>query len=587
MTPLVNSTRLSLTAALCFLLSAISACGPTDSVDSAPASPAVAQRALTVSGEVSIGMFHPLASQDQETPAIGVGNGIYLVAWKEHIGGTTQLLAARVRASDGVVLDSSPISIDGQSDSYGRVGEPSIAFDGTHFLVVYSRLDPSNHSFNENIFGRRVRASDGALVDSYPITISTLSKTDDTLHPSVVFNGSSFLVLWESLIYPGWALYGAYVPLSGPPQNPLPNFQVTPNAFNSQLALGSGTDSLAVWSEPQGKIRVGWFIPGVPQVILYFTVAESGGSNPSIAYNGTTFLVVWNEAGGIVKARRVRLSQVKGQPFSDTSFTVAQGATSPAVVSADSESFRVTYHATRNGVAQLVSTRVLPDGTVAPNAEQALATTPSTERPAFASLSTTQKLVAYKQWIPTAYYSRIMVRGVSDVQECLMGQPALVLNGGETLTVECGSGPYVDAGAQAFNGCGFPLSVTGYNTGKDSFGPGPNTSLEGTYSVSYAAWDSSGSVNATRTVVVEDSRPPTLTLKGPATSTHTCGSQWVDPGVEATDACYGNLTAQVWHTGEVNGWAEGTYTVTYTLTDSGGNSATPVTRTVEVVDCPW
>jgi hypothetical protein len=61
----------------------------------------------------------------------------------------------------------------------------------------------------------------------------------------------------------------------------------------------------------------------------------------------------------------------------------------------------------------------------------------------------------------------------------------------------------------------------------------------------------------------------------------------VDPGVQATDACYGNLTHQVWHTGEVNGWAEGTYTVTYTLTDSGGHSATPVTRTVDVVDCPW
>jgi hypothetical protein len=69
--------------------------------------------------------------------------------------------------------------------------------------------------------------------------------------------------------------------------------------------------------------------------------------------------------------------------------------------------------------------------------------------------------------------------------------------------------------------------------------------------------------------------------------THTCGSQWVDPGVEATDACYGNLAHTVWRTGEVNGWAEGTYTVTYSLTDSGGNSAVPVTCTVQVVNCPW
>lgn len=66
-----------------------------------------------------------------------------------------------------------------------------------------------------------------------------------------------------------------------------------------------------------------------------------------------------------------------------------------------------------------------------------------------------------------------------------------------------------------------------------------------------------------------------------------CGSQWIDPGVQATDACYGTLSPQVWRTGAVNGWVPGTYTVSYSLTDSGGNSAVPLTRTVEVTRCPW
>ncbi|WP_224243126.1 DUF5011 domain-containing protein [Hyalangium gracile] len=569
-------------------MSTLSACGPTAPVE--PDATGASTSALTTSPELSIPLFHPLASMDQVEPVLAAGNGVYLVAWKEHIGGTLQLVAARVRASDGAMLDAAPLVIDTPHPTFGRLTGPSVAFDGTHFLVVYGKLSPSNYHHNEDIMAKRVRATDGAVVDSSPIYISSIPSSYDTVRPTVVFNGSYYLVLWETLMIPsGWSLYGAYVRPSGQVL-PNSNFQVTPNASNAQLTLGSGTNSLAAWSEgPQGKISVGWFFADAPLVIRTFTVTESGGWNPAIAYDGTTFLVVWSEAGGVVKARRVRLTQVQGQPFSDTAFTVGEGATSPAVVSADSQSFRVTFHAMRNGVAQLVSTRVLPDGTVAPGAEQTLATTPSTERPAFASLGPAQKLVAYKQYSSESMYSRIKVRLVSDVQDelCTTGQPSLQLNGASTQLVECGSGPYVDLGAQAFNGCGFPMPVTAYNTGKDASGPGPNTAAEGSYFVSYAAWDGSGSVNATRTVQVKDRTAPTLTLKGPAFSTHTCGSQWVDPGVEAKDTCYGNVTAQVWHTGEVNGWAEGTYTVTYSLTDTGGNSATPITRTVEVVDCPW
>ena len=116
------------------------------------------------------------------------------------------------------------------------------------------------------------------------------------------------------------------------------------------------------------------------------------------------------------------------------------------------------------------------------------------------------------------------------------------------LTLECGLGVYVDPGARAFDACGNALEVHAYNTGADSSGPGPNMRYEGNYSVSYAAWDAMGqTVNATREVMVDDRRPPALTLRGDAHMTHTCGSQWVDPGVQAIDLCYGDVSPQVWH----------------------------------------
>jgi hypothetical protein len=168
------------------------------------------------------------------------------------------------------------------------------------------------------------------------------------------------------------------------------------------------------------------------------------------------------------------------------------------------------------------------------------------------------------------------------------GPPSLVLNGPSELTLECGQDVYVDLGATAADGCGAPLEVHRYNSGQDPFGPGPNTSAEGTYSVQYLAWDSTGrTVGAIRMVRVDDRTPPSLQLRGPSHMVHTCGTGWVEPGVEAVDACYGDVSATVSRTGQVNGWVEGLYTVRYTVTDSGGNSAGPLTRTVEVIDCPW
>lgn len=173
-------------------------------------------------------------------------------------------------------------------------------------------------------------------------------------------------------------------------------------------------------------------------------------------------------------------------------------------------------------------------------------------------------------------------------QACASLAPVLTINGGSTLTLECvRGGTYSDPGAQAVDGCGSPLVVHAYNTGADSSGPGPLLSYEGSYTVSYATWNSAGSADASRTVIVDDATAPSLALLGPSYMVHTCNTPWVEPGVVATDACSGDISTWAGRTGDVNAWAVGVYTLSYSVTDAAGNSATPVTRTVEVVNCPW
>ncbi|EAU69436.1 hypothetical protein STIAU_3662 [Stigmatella aurantiaca DW4/3-1] len=175
----------------------------------------------------------------------------------------------------------------------------------------------------------------------------------------------------------------------------------------------------------------------------------------------------------------------------------------------------------------------------------------------------------------------------SSTCEIVPSNIAITLNGPQHLLLECGVDSWVDQGAQASDACG-AVEVITHNSGHDAYGPGPNTCSEGTYSVQYRALDAQNNeVQIVRSVQVEDTLVPALTLKGSAHEYHKCGSQWVDPGAESFDECYGNISAEVKTTGYVNGWVPGLYTVTYSVTDSGGNSATPLTRTVEVANCPW
>ncbi|MDQ6952460.1 MAG: DUF5011 domain-containing protein, partial [Mariprofundaceae bacterium] len=74
---------------------------------------------------------------------------------------------------------------------------------------------------------------------------------------------------------------------------------------------------------------------------------------------------------------------------------------------------------------------------------------------------------------------------------------------------------------------------------------------------------------------------PVITLKGNVIMSIAKGSKFVDPGSVVLDNIDKNLQAKV--TGTVNTQALGSYVLLYNVTDSNGNKASPVTRTVTVV----
>ena len=147
-------------------------------------------------------------------------------------------------------------------------------------------------------------------------------------------------------------------------------------------------------------------------------------------------------------------------------------------------------------------------------------------------------------------------------------------------TVEVGD-PYTDPGATAYDT--FEGDLTNLIVASNNV----NTAVLGTYSVTYEVSDTSGNTAGpvVRTVQVVDTTAPVITLVGSDAVTLDAGTRYDDAGVTASDNYDGDLSAQVQTAGAVNASVPGVYTLTYTVSDSSGNTA-EATRQVEVLGQP-
>ena len=159
--------------------------------------------------------------------------------------------------------------------------------------------------------------------------------------------------------------------------------------------------------------------------------------------------------------------------------------------------------------------------------------------------------------------------------------PTITILGSATLVHEAATS-YTDAGATAVDALGGDLSSAISITSADI-----NVSDVGNQVVTYSVSDAGGNTNtATRTVTVQDTTDPVITLNQGASYTHYQNMAWVDPGYDAQDTLDGNLTSSVSISGTVDVTTTGAYTLNYAVADTAGNQAS-VTRTVNVVVGSW
>jgi hypothetical protein len=145
--------------------------------------------------------------------AFGASNG--LLAYVQFNSSTSVYdLGALLLNLDGTIAHSITIAADGTQHA-----GPAVAFDGTNYLVVWSQA-PSSGSSMSHIYGARISAASGTVLDASPIQISTAP--NGQFSPALAFDGAHYLGVWLDLRaqtvqtgVPYMEIYGARIQTDG------------------------------------------------------------------------------------------------------------------------------------------------------------------------------------------------------------------------------------------------------------------------------------------------------------------------------------------------------------------------------------
>ncbi|MFY0575125.1 hypothetical protein ACN28S_12805 [Cystobacter fuscus] len=305
------------------------------------------------------------ASNSQEYPSV-VHDGVnFLVVWQDYRNGNADIYGARVN-SVGTVLDTGGITIsNGTSSQYS----PSVAHDGVNALVVWH--DYRSDDNYPDIYGARV-SSNGTVLDTSGIVISNAAQSQ--YNPVVSANGG-FLVVWEDYRSGTPNIYGARLNGTGTvlDSNGIP-IANSANYQSSPAVAHNGTNYPVVWYEYRNDTgadiqgaRVN--TSGIVLDTSGISISNAGGEQyiPAVTYDGSSFLVVWQDyrgGTGFTDIYGARVNEV-GKVLDTSGFIISAepvNEVEPVVTSMGGEYSLVVYrssHASESTNSERVRARLI------------------------------------------------------------------------------------------------------------------------------------------------------------------------------------------------------------------------------------
>jgi FlgD Ig-like domain len=256
-------------------------------------------------------IFVSQAQYDQGFPRVAWNGANWLVVWETvRPAGNSKakdIVAARV-APDGTVLDTTPIVVAG-SDVVDEMW-PAVASDGTNWVIAWHAWGTS-----PAIRGARVSPA-GVVLDPSGVVLRSTT-TNSTYNCDIAYTDSKFMLVWsEDNATKARRFSTTLTPLDA---SPIVIDSVTGGSTKTYVAA-NGTDFLVGWTgtwSPWTDIRGCRVTAGGQRldanggfVIANAQVYECGG----VAWDGTQWVVVWNDNVSDVLASRVSAQGVVLDP---------------------------------------------------------------------------------------------------------------------------------------------------------------------------------------------------------------------------------------------------------------------------------
>ena len=238
----------------------------------------------------------------------------YVAAWIGDIqtdSGFSSVVYATFIDKSGQVLDTHEITraiapVTGCAESIAdSLYDPTIAFDGTNYLVAWKQGAFSYFSHSGDLYAARVSQA-GLVLDVMSVAIPTSSNSQQS--PALAFDGTNYLVVWQdyrSGLRTDYDIYGARLNKAVVMQDP-EGFLISkgPNVVQTPAVAFDGNNYLVVWQDTRNSLNNGLDIFGArvgptgslldPNGILISGAAHEQ-SLPQLIFDGQNYLVVWQD----------------------------------------------------------------------------------------------------------------------------------------------------------------------------------------------------------------------------------------------------------------------------------------------------